>query len=60
MCKWDLIKPKGICTAKETVTTQKDNLQNGIKDLQSKLPEEINVQDIQVAHAADSHKKKTH
>ena len=34
--KWDLVKLKSFCTAKETITRQKDNPQNGKKYLQMK------------------------
>jgi len=35
--KWDLIKLKSFCTAKETIK-QKDNLQNGRKYLEIMKP----------------------
>ena len=34
--KWDLMKLKNFCTAKETITRQKDNTHNGRKYLQMK------------------------
>ena len=34
--KWDLMKLKSFCTAKETITRPKDNPQNGRKYLQMK------------------------
>ena len=40
--KWDLMKLKSFCTAKETIKRRKDNPQNGRKSLQMKqLTKEI-------------------
>ena len=36
--KWDLIKFRSLCTAKETIKKKKDNLQNGRKYLQMMQP----------------------
>ena len=36
--KWDLVKFKSSCTAKETIQKLKDNPQNGRKYLQIKQP----------------------
>ena len=53
--KWDLMKLKSFCMAKETVK-RKENPQNGRKYLQTKR-QGINLQNIQIAHAARYLKK---
>ena len=51
--KWDLIKLKSFCTAKKTITVQKDNLWNGRKCLETRQ-----LQNKQTAHIAQYKKKK--